>query len=154
MRFEVGALIYSAAYRIDASIRPRIRVNYLERADHRIFDITFTGVLTQCICSVFGYSWMYALTRRPKLSILAALPPFLLNILYTGTHSLCSALDVFVGFRDLWVRGTTDFVRHGSRTALSTLSLPSSQHSGSGCLHPPALYPYSHGVLVFRTAWA
>jgi hypothetical protein len=72
-------------------------VNYLEQADHRIFDITFTGILIQCICSVFGYSWMYALTRRPKLSILAALPPFLLNILYAGTHSLCAALDVFVG---------------------------------------------------------
>jgi hypothetical protein len=96
-RSRIGLLNYSAAYRIDASIRPQIRVNYLEQADHRIFDITFTGILIQCICSVFGYSWMYALTRRPKLSILAALPPFLLNILYAGTHSLCGALDVFVG---------------------------------------------------------
>lgn len=85
-----------AAYRIDASIRPRIRVNYLEREDHRIFDITLTGVIIQCILSVFGYSWMYGLTRRPKLAVLAALPPFLLNILHAGTHNLCAALDVFV----------------------------------------------------------
>src|ERR1700709_859429 len=81
------------AYRIDSSIRPRIRVNYLERADHALFDITITGVLIQCILAVGGYSWMYGLTRRTKLSFLAALPPFLLNILYAGTHSLCAALD-------------------------------------------------------------
>ncbi|TVY58042.1 Inositol phosphorylceramide synthase [Lachnellula cervina] len=86
---------FKNAYRIDSSIRPHIRVNYLERADHRIFDINFTGLSIQCICAVFGYSWMYALTRRPKLSILAALPPFLLNILYAGTHTLCQPLDVF-----------------------------------------------------------
>ncbi|TVY67521.1 Inositol phosphorylceramide synthase catalytic subunit AUR1 [Lachnellula suecica] len=92
---KVGALKRSPAYRIDASIRPLIRVNYLERADHQIFDITFTGVLIQAVCSVLGYSWMYALTRRPTLSILAALPPFLLNILYAQTHSLTPALDVF-----------------------------------------------------------
>lgn len=97
LKREVRTLTPSVAYRIDASIRPRIRVNYLERVDHLIFDITFTGVLIQCVCSVFGYSWMYSLTRRPKLSILAALPPILLNILYAGTHSLCAALDVFVG---------------------------------------------------------
>lgn len=39
---------------------------------------------------------MYALTRRTKLSILAALPPFLLNILHLGTHTLYPSLDVFV----------------------------------------------------------
>lgn len=39
---------------------------------------------------------MYALTRRTKLSLLAALPPFLLNILHSATHKLCSPLDVFV----------------------------------------------------------
>jgi len=86
---------FKNAYRIDSSIRPRIRVNYLERVDHRIFGITLPGVLLQCAISIFGYSWMYALTRRPRLSIFAALPPFLLNILYAGTHSLCASLDVF-----------------------------------------------------------
>lgn len=39
---------------------------------------------------------MYSLTRRPKLAVLAALPPFLLNVLHAGTHNLCAALDVFV----------------------------------------------------------
>lgn len=87
-----------AAYRIDAAIRPRIRVNWLEQADHQVFDITFSGILIQCLLAVFGYSWMYAFTRRSKLSILAALPSFLLNILYLGTHSLTAALDVFVGY--------------------------------------------------------
>jgi membrane-associated phospholipid phosphatase len=83
------------AYRIDSSIRPQIRVKYLEDADHRLFDITLSGVFAQCLISICGYSWLYALTRRPKLSLLAALPPFLLNILYAGTHYLCGPLDVF-----------------------------------------------------------
>lgn len=85
------------AYRIDASIRPKIRVDYLERADQWIFDFTFSGLVVQCLFSLLGYSWMYALTRRSKLSILAAIPPFALNILYAGTHTLCAPLDVFVG---------------------------------------------------------
>lgn len=67
----------------------------LEEADHIIFDITIVGVLIQCIFAILGYSWMYAFTRRTKLSILAALPPFLLNILHAGTYNLCAALDVF-----------------------------------------------------------
>lgn len=92
---------FSTAWRIDASIRPLIDVNYMEAADHRVFDVSFEGIFIQCVASVFGYSWMYALTRRSKLSILAALPPFLLNILYAGTHSLCSALDVFVSLFEL-----------------------------------------------------
>jgi membrane-associated phospholipid phosphatase len=83
------------AYRIDSSIRPLIRVRFLEDEDHRIFDITFIGVAIQCILAVGGYSWMYALTRRPKLSLLAAVPPFALNILHAGTHDLSAALDVF-----------------------------------------------------------
>ena len=44
---------------------------------------------------------MYGLTRRPKLSVLAALPPLALNILHIGTHTLTAALDVFVGSRSL-----------------------------------------------------
>lgn len=87
---------FSTAWRIDASIRPLIDVNYLEQADHRVFDLEIVGIFIQCCVSIMGYAWMYALTRRSKLSILAALPPFLLNVLYAGTHSLCSALDVFV----------------------------------------------------------
>ncbi|KUJ23129.1 PAP2-domain-containing protein [Mollisia scopiformis] len=86
---------FKNAWRIDASIRPLIDVNYLEEADRRVFDLSFEGIFIQCVVSALGYAWMYALTRRSKLSILAALPPFLLNILYAGTHSLCSALDVF-----------------------------------------------------------
>ena len=39
---------------------------------------------------------MYGLTRRPKLSVLAALPTLALNILHVGTHDLSAALDVFV----------------------------------------------------------
>lgn len=50
---------------------------------------------------------MFALTRKPKLSILATLPPFLLNVLYAGTHSLCAGLDVFVY---LGLIGTTNFI--------------------------------------------
>lgn len=86
---------FKNAWRIDASIRPLIDVNYLEQADHRVFDLNFVGIFIQCCVSIMGYSWMYAITRRSKLSILAALPPFLLNILYAGTHYFCSALDVF-----------------------------------------------------------
>lgn len=86
---------FKNAFRIDASIRPRIHVNYLERVDHQIFDITILGILIQSGIALCGYSWMYALTRKPKLSILAILPPFLLNVLYAGTHSLCPSLDVF-----------------------------------------------------------
>lgn len=44
---------------------------------------------------------MYALTRRPKLSVLAALPPLALNILHIGTHNLTAALDVFVGSQSM-----------------------------------------------------
>ena len=87
------------AFRIDASNRPYIHVNFLERVDHDIFDINFSGIFIQCCISLCGYVWMYGLTRRPKLSVLAALPPFLLNLLYLGTHSLCAALDVFVCLR-------------------------------------------------------
>lgn len=97
------------AYRIDASIRPRIRVNYLEQADHTIFDITIFGIFMQCVLAAAGYSWMYALTRRTKLSVLAALPPFLLNILYLGTHKLCSALDVFVSYSRGTMSAFADF---------------------------------------------
>jgi hypothetical protein len=102
--FASNALLVSnssnvcAAWRIDPSIRPPIKVKELEEADHVLFDITFVGVLIQCIFAVLGYSWMYAFTRRTKLSVLAALPPFLLNILYAGTHNLYAALDVFVSF--------------------------------------------------------
>lgn len=38
---------------------------------------------------------MYTITRHIKLSLLTTLPPILLNILYSGTHTLCAALDVF-----------------------------------------------------------
>ncbi|RDL37333.1 PAP2-domain-containing protein [Venustampulla echinocandica] len=86
---------FKNAYRIDAAIRPRIRVNWLEQADHKIFDITFFGIVTQCLLAVLGYGWVYAFTRRSKLAIFAALPSFLLNILYLGTHNLSAALDVF-----------------------------------------------------------
>ncbi|KAL2068868.1 hypothetical protein VTL71DRAFT_15206 [Oculimacula yallundae] len=80
---------------IDPSIRPDIHVHELEDADHLVFDITFTGVFIQCAVSVLGYSWMYALTRRSKLSLLATIPPFALNILHYGTHNNYEALDVF-----------------------------------------------------------
>jgi hypothetical protein len=70
-------------------------VNELEELDHTMFDITVPGILTQTTLAALGYSWMYALTRRSKLSILAATPPFALNILHAGTYTLCSALDVF-----------------------------------------------------------
>ncbi|KAH6679541.1 hypothetical protein B0J14DRAFT_473089 [Halenospora varia] len=86
---------FKNAYRIDPSIRPRIRVNFLERADHDIFDISFMGLVSQAVIAVIGYSWMYTITRRIKLSLLATLPPILLNILYSGTHTLYAALDVF-----------------------------------------------------------
>ncbi|PBP25692.1 hypothetical protein BUE80_DR003396 [Diplocarpon rosae] len=86
---------FKNAWRIDSSIRPEIHVKDLEEADHIIFDITFPGLAIQCILSLLGYSWMYALTRRSKLSILAAVPPFALNILHAATHTLCGPLDVF-----------------------------------------------------------
>ncbi|KAH8799694.1 hypothetical protein F5884DRAFT_114050 [Xylogone sp. PMI_703] len=86
---------FKNAYRIDPSIRPEIDVNYLEEADHRLFDITFLGLFLQSLFAIAGYSCMYVVTRKPKLSILAALPPFALNILYAGTHYLCAPLDVF-----------------------------------------------------------
>ncbi|KAH6711105.1 hypothetical protein BKA61DRAFT_677736 [Leptodontidium sp. MPI-SDFR-AT-0119] len=86
---------FKNAWRIDASIRPEIHVNDLEQADHTIFDITFTGLFIQCTVSVLGYFWMYALTRRSKLSLLATVPPFALNILHAATHTLCGPLDVF-----------------------------------------------------------
>lgn len=89
---------YITAWRIDSSIRPEIHVNDLEQADHTIFDITIPGILIQSIFSVLGYSWMYALTRRSKLSLLAAVPAFALNILHAATHTLCEPLDVFVRY--------------------------------------------------------
>jgi len=90
-----------AAWRIDPSIRPLIHVNYLEHIDHVFFDIALPGLVIQTILGVGGYSWMYALTRRPKLSVLAALPPLALNILHIGTHNLTAALDVFVGSQSM-----------------------------------------------------
>ncbi|KAG9246645.1 hypothetical protein BJ878DRAFT_496256 [Calycina marina] len=86
---------FKNAWRIDPSIRPLIHVNYLEQADHFIFDITVPGVAMQCILAASGYTWMYTLTRRSKLSILATISPFALNILHIGTHTLTPALDVF-----------------------------------------------------------
>ncbi|CZT51276.1 probable IPT1 Mannosyl diphosphorylinositol ceramide synthase [Rhynchosporium secalis] len=80
---------------IPAARRPLIHVHELEDADHTIFDITPTGLFIQVTVAALGYFWMYALTRRSKLSLLAALPPFALNILYAGTHSLYKPLDVF-----------------------------------------------------------
>ena len=85
-----------AAWRIDPSIRPLIHVNYLEHIDHVFFDIALPGLVIQSILAVGGYCWMYGLTRRSKLSVLAALPPFALNILHIGTHNLTAGLDVFV----------------------------------------------------------
>lgn len=85
---------FKNAWRISSSIRPEIDVHWLEDADHAMFDITATGLLTQTVLAAAGYSWMYALTRKSKLSILAAVPPFALNILHAGTHSLLRPLDV------------------------------------------------------------
>ena len=51
---------------------------------------------------------MYALTRRSKLSLLATVPPFALNILHAGTHTLCGPLDVFVSGRLPTTRFSTD----------------------------------------------
>ncbi|PQE05233.1 putative IPT1 Mannosyl diphosphorylinositol ceramide synthase protein [Rutstroemia sp. NJR-2017a BBW] len=77
------------------SIRPAIDVNYLENLDKEVFGLSFSGLAIQFTCSVIGVLWMYALTHRAKLSLLAALPPLLLNILYSLSHNLCEALDVF-----------------------------------------------------------
>ena len=65
--------------------------------DRKIFDIDFRGILIQSTFALLGFSWMYALTRRRKLSILAALPPLILNLEYAASHYLCAPLDVFVG---------------------------------------------------------
>lgn len=96
LALAVSLTFNTVAYRIDPSIRPEIHVDDLETADHLIFDITLSGIACQCIFAAWGYAWMYAMTRRTKLSLIAALPPFLLNILHVGTHTLCGALDVFV----------------------------------------------------------
>lgn len=53
---------------------------------------------------------MYALTRRTKLSLLATVPPFALNILHAGTHTLCGPLDVFVRTSARNYKCYTDFV--------------------------------------------
>ncbi|KAL3421969.1 pap2 superfamily protein [Phlyctema vagabunda] len=85
---------FKNAWRIDPAVRPKIRVNWLEREDHIIFDITIPGLVIQFTIGACGYVWMYYLTRRSRLSVLAALPPFLLNILHAGTHELRPVLDV------------------------------------------------------------
>ncbi|PQE07679.1 putative IPT1 Mannosyl diphosphorylinositol ceramide synthase protein [Rutstroemia sp. NJR-2017a BVV2] len=85
----------TTAWRISPSIRPAIDVNYLENLDKEVFGLSFSGLAIQFTCSVIGVLWMNALTRRTKLSLLAALPPLLLNILYSLSHNLCEALDVF-----------------------------------------------------------
>jgi len=76
---------FKNAWRIDSSIRPDIKVEWLEEADRNMFDITVPGLLIQFTLSGAGFSWMYALTRKSKLSLLGAVPP----------HTLCSPLDVF-----------------------------------------------------------
>jgi hypothetical protein len=101
--WNVTDKVLHTAWRIDASIRPLIDVNRLEQDDHKVFGLDFVGIVIQCCVSVMGYAWMYALTRRSRLSILAALPPFLLNVLYAGTHTLCPSLDVFVCLRS-WIQ--------------------------------------------------
>jgi hypothetical protein len=65
-------------------------VEWLEAADHAIFDITVPRILIQAAFSAAGYAWMYALTRRTKLSMLAALPPLLLNITLYAAHLMSS----------------------------------------------------------------
>lgn len=145
---------FSQAYRIDASIRPLIDVNWLEHEDHLFFDITFVGVIIQLFFAITGYSWMYALTRRPKLSILAALPMFLLNLLHAGTHTLCAPLDVFVGNRKLLLSYDSDFSRRGYPMVSFTSYLPSLRHFGFGSLPRLALSRYSHGRLGYRIALA
>lgn len=88
-------MLTGTAWRIDASIRPLIDVNYLEQIDARMFALDFPGLVIQCIFAALGYAWMYTFTRRSRLSVLAALPPFALNILHAGTHHLSPVLDVF-----------------------------------------------------------
>lgn len=82
---------------IDPAIRPAIHVTLLEDTDHAVFDITVLGVALQCVIAVCGYLWLYAMTRRTKFSLLGLIPPFALNILHSGTHTLTPSLDVFVG---------------------------------------------------------
>ncbi|RDW85729.1 putative IPT1 [Coleophoma crateriformis] len=85
---------FKNAWRIDPSIRPVIDVNWLEAQDHIVFDITLRGLFLQSMFAVTGYVWMYSLTRKPRLSILAALPCFALNILHAGTYEFFEILDV------------------------------------------------------------
>ncbi|KAF5870584.1 putative inositolphosphotransferase protein [Botrytis fragariae] len=85
---------FKNAWRIDSSIRPLIDVNYLETLDRRVFGFSMFGLASQFTCSVIGILWMYTLTRK-KISIIAGLPPLLLNILYALSHDLSEPLDVF-----------------------------------------------------------
>ena len=117
-------------------------MKFLEYADHRLFDISSLDFFAQCMVSICGYSWIYALTRRPKVSILAALPPFLVNLLYAGTHRLCHSLDVLV--RPLFA-STFTLLTNQSWLSYGIIHFisPSSQPSGSGS---------SPGHSPFRTA--
>lgn len=80
---------------IDPSIRPQIHVKLLEKRDHQLFDATVLGVSLQFVIAFYGALWVFILTGKARLAALGAMPPFLLNALYTGTTHLNSFLDVF-----------------------------------------------------------
>lgn len=85
---------FKNARRIDPSIRPHIHVKLLERRDHQLFDYTVLGIGLQLVITFYGALWVYVLTGKNKLAALGAMPPFLLNFLYTGSHNLSAILDV------------------------------------------------------------
>jgi membrane-associated phospholipid phosphatase len=88
-------MTFKNARRISPDIRPKIHVKILERRDMQIFGLSPIGLTLQCVIAFYGFLWVFTLSRRPRFALLGALPPFLLNLLYLGTHHLSAPLDVF-----------------------------------------------------------
>ena len=79
---------------IDPSIRPHIHVRLLEERDHQVFDLTPLGIALQVVIAFYGALWVFILTGKPRMAAIGALPVFVLNLLYSASHSLYGVLDI------------------------------------------------------------